>query len=54
VAVAEAGDEWQDGTERCLTGHDLSEFDYASLGSNGFVPVNIKPMQMIRLGNMWG
>jgi hypothetical protein len=32
VAIAEAGDEWQDRGVRCLTGWNLAEFDYVSVG----------------------
>jgi hypothetical protein len=32
VAMVEARDEWQDGGVRCLTGMNLAEFDYISVG----------------------
>jgi hypothetical protein len=37
---------------RCLTGQDLAKFDYISVGRDGFIPVNVKPMEMIQLGNV--
>jgi hypothetical protein len=30
---------------KCLTGRNLAEFDYVSVGKDGFVAVNIKPMK---------
>jgi hypothetical protein len=36
---------------KCLTGRNLAEFDYVSVGKHGFVPVNVKPMKAIRLEN---
>jgi hypothetical protein len=34
---------------RCLTGRDLWEFDYISVGHAGFVPMNVRPMILTRL-----
>jgi hypothetical protein len=53
MAATEAENVWQDGGGlRCLTGQDLAKFDYISVGHDGFIPVNVKPMEMIRLGNV--
>jgi hypothetical protein len=52
IAVAEAGDGWQDGNVKCLTGRNLVEFDYVIVGKDGFVPINVKPMKAIQLENM--
>jgi hypothetical protein len=27
----------------CLTGRDLTDYDYVSIGKDGFVPVSVKP-----------
>jgi hypothetical protein len=50
VALANAGDSWQDGDVRCLTRRNLAEFNYVSVGRDGFVPINVKTMKAIRLG----
>jgi hypothetical protein len=37
---------------RCLTGRDLSEYDYVSISRDGFVPISVKPTRsMTRLNN---
>jgi hypothetical protein len=33
----------QGGRMRCLTGRDLTEYDYVSMGKDGFVPISVKP-----------
>jgi hypothetical protein len=30
------------GSMQCLTGRDLTDYDYVSVGKEGFVPINIK------------
>jgi hypothetical protein len=49
IASVESSGDFQDKDIKCLTGRDLSEFDYVSVGQDGFVPVSVKPMIMIRL-----
>jgi hypothetical protein len=34
VALAEACEDWQEGEVRCLSGRDLADFDYASVGKD--------------------
>jgi hypothetical protein len=29
---------------RCLSGHDLTDYDYVSVGKEGFTPISVKPM----------
>jgi hypothetical protein len=41
VALVEASEDLQDGGVRCLSGRDLAEFEYVSVGWDGFVPVNV-------------
>jgi hypothetical protein len=41
VAVTESQEGLQDGEVDCLTGHDLSEYDYVSVGKRGFFLVNV-------------
>jgi hypothetical protein len=52
VAVAESQVDLQGGEMKCLTDRDLTEYDYVSIGKDGFVPINVKPMMnMTRLNN---
>jgi hypothetical protein len=44
--------QWQDGEVRCLTGRDLSDYDYVSVGKGGFVLVNVKSTNINRLENI--
>ena len=43
IALTEAPVDWQHGDMRCLTGRDLSDYDYISIGRDGFVPINAQP-----------
>jgi hypothetical protein len=38
----------------CLSGRDLSEYEYISVSRDGIVLVNVKPMNMTRLSNIGG
>jgi hypothetical protein len=51
VALAEKCEDWQEGKVRCLSGRNLANFDYVSVGKEGFVPVNVKPMITTWLGH---
>jgi hypothetical protein len=31
----------------CLTGWDLTEYDYVSVGSDGFMPISVRPMTSV-------
>jgi hypothetical protein len=44
VAIAESQVDIQDLQMRCLTGRNLAEYDYVSVGKEGFVPISMKPM----------
>ena len=52
VALADASVDWQHPNATCLTGRDLSEFDFLSATKNGFVPVSLKPTECNRLQGM--
>ena len=52
VALADASVDWQHPHATCLTGQDLSEFDFLSATKNGFVPVSLKPVGGNRLQAM--
>jgi len=49
VALAESLVVWQHPNAACLSGRDLSEFDFLSASRNGFVPVSLKPIDGNRL-----
>jgi hypothetical protein len=52
VALAETAEDLQDGEVRYLMGRDPSDFEYLSVGKNGFVPANAKPTMITHLENM--
>jgi hypothetical protein len=41
VALTELQEGLQEGEVKCLIGRDLSEYDYISVGHDGFIPVNV-------------
>ena len=52
IALAETQVDWQRGEMRCLTGRDLSDYDYISIGKDGFVPVHAQPASVAWLNNL--
>jgi hypothetical protein len=52
VAIAESQEGLQDGEVEWLSRQDLSEYDFVSVGRQGFVPVNVKPTMVTRLENV--
>jgi hypothetical protein len=52
IALTEAPVDWQHGEMRCLTGRDLSDYDYISIGRDGFVPINAQPASIARLNDL--
>ena len=52
IALTEAPVDWQLGDMQCLTGRDLSDYDYISIGIDGFVPVNVQPAEVARLNDL--
>jgi hypothetical protein len=42
IAMTESQVDVHGGLMRCVTGRDLSEYDYLSIGRNGFVPISVK------------
>src|SRR4051812_43285790 len=45
VAMAESSLDWQHPNVTCLTGRDLTEFDFLSATKNGFLPVVLKSIR---------
>ena len=52
VALANASVDWKHPNATCLTGRDLSEYDFLSATKSGFVPVSLKPVGDNRLQGM--
>jgi hypothetical protein len=44
IAMTESQVDIQGGKMKCLTGRDLSGYDYISVGKDGFVPISVKPV----------
>ena len=51
VALADSLVDWQHPNATCLTGQDLSDFDFLSAARYGFMPVSLKPIGSNRLAN---
>jgi hypothetical protein len=52
VATTDAMRELQDGGTSCLSGKDLSEYDYISVSRDGLVSVNVKPTNVTQLNHI--
>jgi hypothetical protein len=44
VAVAESQLDMNGGSMRYLTGCDLTDYDFVSIGKDGFIPISVKAM----------
>ena len=45
IAVADAPTGWSLDTLKCLSGRDISDYDFISVSRDGFVPVDVKPIE---------
>jgi hypothetical protein len=52
VTAAEAQGEIQGGKATCLSGWDLSRYDYISVSGDGLIPISVKPTSMTRLSQL--
>jgi hypothetical protein len=52
IALADATVNWQHGSAQCLSGKDLTSYDFLSISKDGFVPVSVKPAFKARLDNV--
>jgi hypothetical protein len=52
VASAETQDEVQSGDMACLSGLDLSDYDYINVSKDRLVLVNVKPTNVSRLNQL--
>jgi hypothetical protein len=44
ITVTESQVDIQGGKMKCLTGRDLTGYNYVSIGKDWFVPISVKPM----------
>jgi hypothetical protein len=49
IALADAMVDWQHGSTQCLSGRDLTGYDYFSISKDGFVPMSVQPASGTRL-----
>jgi hypothetical protein len=47
IALANASADWRYGNVECISGHDLSEYDFLSVKKLGFVPISVQPAVLI-------
>jgi hypothetical protein len=52
IALADDTIDWQHGSAQCLSGKDLSGYDFLSVSKDGFVPISVKLAFEARLGNV--
>jgi hypothetical protein len=52
IALADATADWQHGSAQCLSGKDLTGYDFLSVSKEGFMHVFVKPTSEARLGNV--
>jgi hypothetical protein len=52
IALADATADWQHGSAQCLSGKDLTCYDFLSVSKEGFAPLSVKPASEARLGNV--
>ena len=52
VAMADASLEWRHGNIQCLSGLDLSSYDFISVSNGSFVSISLKPASIARLGHI--
>jgi hypothetical protein len=43
IALVNATVDWQHGSAQCLSGKDLTGYDFFSISKDGFVPVSVQP-----------
>jgi hypothetical protein len=52
ITLADAMADWQHRSAQCMSGKDLTSYDFLSVSKEGFVPVSVKPAFEARLGNI--
>ena len=52
IVLTDAPIDWQHGEMQCLTGRDLSDYDYVAIGRDGFVPIKVQLACVAWLNNL--
>jgi hypothetical protein len=52
IALANATADWQHGSTQCLSGKDLTGYNFLGISKEGFMLVSVKPASKARLGNV--
>jgi hypothetical protein len=52
IAPTDATADWQHGGAQCLSGRDLTGYDFHGISKEGFVPMSVKPASKARLDNV--
>jgi hypothetical protein len=52
IALADAIADWQHESAQCLSGKDLTGYDFLSISKNGFVHMSVKSASEDRLDNV--
>jgi hypothetical protein len=52
IVLADAMLDWQHGSAQCLSGKDLTGYDFLKAYKEGFVHMSVKPVSEARLGNV--
>jgi hypothetical protein len=52
IALADATANWQHGSAQCLSGMNLTCYDFLSISMERFVPVSVTPASEAWLGNV--
>jgi hypothetical protein len=52
IALADATADWQHGSIQCLSGKDLTGYDFLSVSKDEFVPMSVQPASETRLGGV--
>jgi hypothetical protein len=52
ITLANATVDWQHGSAQCLSGKDLTGYDFLSITKEGFIPMSVQPASKARLGDV--
>jgi hypothetical protein len=52
IVLADATADWQHGSTQCLSGKDLTSYDFLSIFKDGFVPVFVQLASRTQLGDV--
>jgi hypothetical protein len=52
IALADATADWQHGSTQCLSGKDLTSYDFLSVSKDGFMLVSMQPASGTWLGDV--